>query len=596
MTNQLTSAIPEAGDDSSQPPFNPALIEGVLRALDKALRAHQLYEGNTNNPSYARAIDGARAAFGPVWAEGAGEFALAVENTRLTWHGAVVHAADEQAGDSLPWTLYKDGVRELTIRAGFEHGELDRFLDLLQRARRAQALDDDLLTMLWEAEFDYLSYRNVELAFDGTTIDPSAEPGRWPVSPGAPVDSLGNAIAEARAGREDDGGATGGGDSAAEAVAPPSGVVRMEDFDSSLYFLEEEEVRYLKEELDREYKADLRRVVLDALLDIFEVQADPLVRGQVVDHIEALILHLLAGRQFANVAYLLRETKAVAQRVRDVQPATLQRVAGLSDRLSEPAALGQLLQAMDESQSLPPRDEIEGLFLEFKPSALGVVFAWLGQAKKADLRALLEGAAGRLAASNTGELVRLLASHDPAIAVEAARRAGALRTPAAVGALGKLLAEADREVRIVAVTALADIGTPGAMQVLERAVEDHDRDVRVAVLRALAARAHRPALPRITAAVKSGAIRDADRTERVALFELFGLLCGDGGVPYLDELLTAKGGLFSRKEDPELRACAAVALGKVRTPRAREALQKAVGEKDVIVRNAVARALREAGD
>ncbi len=595
MTNQLASAIQEAGDHRSQPPFNPALIEGLLRALDKALRAHQLYEGNTNNPSYARAIDGARAAFGPVWAEGTGEFALAVENTRLIWHGAVVHAAEEQAGDSLPWTLYKDGVRELTVRAGFEQRELDRFLDLLQRARRAQALDDDLLTMLWEEEFEYLSYRNVELAFDGATIDPSAEPGRWPVAPGAPVGSLGEAIAEARAGGEDDGGATGG-DAAAEAVAPPGGVVRMEDFDSSLYFLEEEEVRYLKEELDREYKADLRRVVLDALLDIFEVQADPLVREQVVDHIEALILHLLAGRQFANVAYLLRETKAVAQRVRDVQPTTLQRVAGLSDRLSEPAALGQFLHAMDESQSLPPRDEIEGLFLELRPSALGVVFAWLGQAKKADLRALLEGAAGRLAASNTGELVRLLASADPTIVVEAARRAGALRTPAAVGALGKLLAEADRDVRIVAVTALVGIGTPGAMQVLERAVEDHDRDVRIAVLRALAARAHRPALPRITAAVKSSAIRDADRTERVALFELFGLLCGDGGVPYLDELLTAKGGLFSRKEDPELRACAAVALGKVRTPRAREALQKAVGEKDVVVRNAVARALREAGE
>ncbi len=93
--------------------------------------------------------------------------------------------------------------------------------------------------------------------------------------------------------------------------------------------------------------------------------------------------------------------------------------------------------------------------------------------------------------------------------------------------------------------------------------------------------------------MKSKDVRDADRTERLALFELYGLLCGDGGVPFLDELLNGKGGIFSRKEDPELRACAAVALGKVGTARARESLQKSANERDAVVRSAVARALRE---
>jgi HEAT repeat protein len=87
-------------------------------------------------------------------------------------------------------------------------------------------------------------------------------------------------------------------------------------------------------------------------------------------------------------------------------------------------------------------------------------------------------------------------------------------------------------------------------------------------------------------------LREADRTERLAFFELYGALCGDAGVPFLDGLLNAKGGLFARKEDPELRACVAVALGRVGTAAARESLQRADGDKEAIVRNAVNRALR----
>ena len=53
--------------------------------------------------------------------------------------------------------------------------------------------------------------------------------------------------------------------------------------------------------------------------------------------------------------------------------------------------------------------------------------------------------------------------------------------------------------------------------------------------------------------------------------------------------------MLGRKEDPETRACAAMALGKIRTPAAREVLQKMTQDKEPLVRNAVSRALREVG-
>jgi HEAT repeat protein len=79
----------------------------------------------------------------------------------------------------------------------------------------------------------------------------------------------------------------------------------------------------------------------------------------------------------------------------------------------------------------------------------------------------------------------------------------------------------------------------------------------------------------------------------MSFFEAYGALCGDSGLEYLDALLNGKG-FLGRREDAEVRACAAFALGRIGSIRATEALRKAAGEKDVVVRNAVNRALRGA--
>ena len=70
-------------------------------------------------------------------------------------------------------------------------------------------------------------------------------------------------------------------------------------------------------------------------------------------------------------------------------------------------------------------------------------------------------------------------------------------------------------------------------------------------------------------------------------------LCGDAGIALLDGMLNGKS-MFGRREDAELRACAAVALGRIGSAEARASLQRAATEKDVVVRNAVGRALRGA--
>jgi hypothetical protein len=552
--------------DRPGPPFPPAPVEELTRLFVRAIRAHQLYL--PNNPIYKGAIDGLRAGFAPIWAN-TEELSLTISETDFRWFGHVVLQESAKSGDSLPWLFYKDGIRELQFLRGFEADELTTLLDILQRIRKASPEEEDLLTLLWEGDFTLLKYRYVDLGLEAAA--PLADGSE--LTPQEKVDPQ-QLRQEAEASKT-------------------SGVIDIADFDATLYFLDETEIEYLRAEVKREDDADLRHNVLAVLFDIFEQQSAPATRNEICDILENLILHLLSAGRFRNVAYLLREANQAASRMADLAPETKTRLTSLPQRLSAPDALSQLLQALDDAAELPPQQELAELFEQLQPAALTPALSWLNRLQNQRLKAMLEQAIGRLAASNTTELVRLIGSSDRAVASEAMRRSGALKTPAAVSPLGKILIDAGADLRQIAVHALSEIGSPGALQALERAVEDQARDVRVAAARALAARGYRAALPRVEGVIKGRSVREADLTEKMAFFELYGSLCGDAGVEYLDNLLNGKG-FLGRREDPELRACAAMALGRIGTPKSVGALRKAADEKDVVVRNAVTKALRGA--
>ena len=565
----MTSTAPIQTQDQErpEPPFSPVLVEELLKLLVKAMRAHQLYL--QNNPMYHRAIELLRASFAPIWAK-VDELSLVVTETELRWCGRPVLVEPTKSSDSLPWICYKDGVRELKLKPGFESEELPRLLEIVQRVRKASPEEDDLLTLLWAADFGNLRYRYVDIGSEqAAAVDVTAETER-PTQVEVP---------------------TAEPEEEEETRESRPGVVNLDDFDSTLYFLDERELDYLKSEIAKEYAGDLRRNVLSMVLDIFEVQSAKEVRDEIIGILHNLMLHLLSGGQYTAVAFLLRESADAAKRARDITPEQRTQLASLPERLSNAEALGQLLQSLDESPELPEQRDLDELFAQLRAEALETVFARLATITKPQLRKLVENAAARLASSNTGELVRLITSVNPVIALEAIRRAAALKTAAAVAPLGKVLSDRPPETRLAAVQALAEIGSAGALQALERGIADSDRDVRIATARALTSRAYRPALARLTAVVNGKTIREADLTEKMALFEAYGAVCGDVGIPYLDGILNGKG-FLGRREDPELRACAAMALGRIGSAAAINALRQAQGEKDVVVRNSVNRALK----
>jgi len=558
------TSAPNAGA-TEEAPFPPAPVEELLRLVVKAGRAHQLYL--PNNPIYKGALDALRSGFAAIWTH-VDELTLALTESEIMWYDHVVLSEPSKSSDSLSWLFFKDGVRELKFLKGFEDKEVVALLGILQRARKASPDEDDLLTMLWEADFAYARYRYQDLGMDPAA--PVADPSETRKVDAQQIEQATHS-----------------------ATADASAIVNMSDFDATLYFLDENEIEYLHSEISREYSDDLRSRVTSTLLDIFEQQSKGEVRVEILEILDATLVNLLATGHFRGVAHLLREVQTTMQRSPELSADHKRALIELPVRLSAPESLGQLLQSLDDAAELPPQAELMELFDQLRPIALGTVLSWLRRMHNPKVRPLLEAAAERLASLNTSELVRLILVQEREVALEAIRRAGALKTPAAVQSLSKVMSGPDVELRQVAVHALTEIGSPSALQALERGVEDTDREVRISTVRAFTARTYRLVLPRIDAVVKGKAIREADLTEKMAFFEAFGTLSGEGGVEYLDSVLNGKG-FLGRREDSELRACAAIALGRVAGPKATDVLRKASSEKDVVVRNAVNRALRGA--
>ncbi len=543
-------------------------VAELIQAMAKALRAFQMYL--PNNPIYQRAIQNVRAGLKPVWAA-TDELVLKVAETELIWEEQVVYRQINK-NESIAWTLYKDGMRELTIYRGAEDQELPRFLESVNKARfMATDAGDDLLTLLWALEFENIKYHFVDFFAEGG--------GELP-GPSGPAGGTGSAEDRKSLAAE-------------EAAAKAKSVIDLEEIDSTLYFLDEQEISYLAGELEEEYKRDVRGSALNVLFDLMETQPEGGVRDEVLGVLEQLFPNLLTSRDFQSAAGILRETKLLKDKATNLRMEQVHRLDGFVVRLSEGAVLGQLLQSLDEASGLGLESHAADVLTALRATALEPLVSWLPNLSSEPLRKMIEQVVDKLASGNTAEVQRLLRSPDSQALPGIVAICGRLQLHQAVPAFTEVIGHPDAAVRLAAVQTLGVLGTPGAMTLLERALDDADRQVRVAAVRAVGTRGYKGALKRIEGVVLGKSAKAMDLTEKMAFFEAFGAIAGANGLKALSGILLQRG-LLKMKEPPETRACAAMALGRIKTPEARELLQKAAEDKDLVVRNAATRALRGA--
>ena len=574
MTERVDPAgAPEPGLDWDESALPVEEVRSLFVTLGKAFRAYQLYD--ENNPVRQRFVDTLRGEFAKLWEE-LDRLVVTMDEDHIYLEGAQVYAS-ESRNDSLAFLFFKDGVREISFLPGVEGEELDRFLGVLQKARKLVPEGDDLLTVLWEEELQYFQYKYVDLLAEGVSL-PEAGPGNSGPELQAALEAEDEEIA-----KQEEGGA----------AADTPQTVTQDDFNPTLYVLDPREMETLRAELQKELKRDTRADVLKALFDRLEEPDDRERQSEILGILETLLPSFLARGGLVAATNVLAELRRLeGAGVFDEERLALSRA--ILDRISAPEAIEELIQALYNGTIRASAQQL-GTFLQFlRGGALAPLLRESETVEHKELQAVLRKSVQGIANQHRGAVVRLLEESDALIAAAAARLAGEMQITDAGPKLAGLLRHDSPSVRLAAVEAAITLKASVVAEALQSALLDDEREVRIAAARALGELRYTPAATHLAELIRGRHLRAADVTEKVAVFEAYGTAAQDAGVPLLDELLNKKG-LLGKREASDIRAAAALGLGRIDSADARAALERAARDEDPVVRSSVNRALRQEG-
>lgn len=548
-------------------------VRALFVTLGKAFRAYQLYDDN--NPVRQRFVATLKGEFEALWTD-LDKLVVTMDEDHIYLDGEEVYSS-ESRNDSLAFLFFKDGVREVTFLPGIETHELEKFLGVLQKARKLVPEGDDLLTVLWEEELNYFQYKSVDLLAEGVSL-PEAGPGNS-------GEELQAALAaedeEIEAQQQSDGGA---------ADAPQT--VSQDDFNPTLYVLDPREMETLRAELQKELKRDMRADVLKALFDRLEESGDRERQAEILGILETLLPNFLSRGGLVAATNVLRELRRLEQTPGVFDEERMAQSTGILDAVSAPGAIEELISALYDGTIRASSAQLGGFLQFLRGAALAPLLRESEVVEHKELQSVLRKSVQGIAAQNRAALVALLDEEDGLIASAAARLSGEMQIAEAGPALAGLLVHPDAAVRLAAIESAISLKASVLAGGLEAALQDTEREVRIAAARALGELRYSPGAKTLGALIRSKQLRAADITEKVAVFEAFGMAAQEDGIALLDELLNKKG-LLGKRESTEMRAAAGLGLGRIGTPAARAALERATQDDDPVVRSAVNRALRQ---
>ena len=527
--------------------------------------------------------------------EAEGELSLSIREDRILHAGEPVLVSEDRR-EGLPFLLYRNAFRRLTLASGMSRDELFAFLRALAHEGMARG-EDDLVSVLWRLELPHLRYVTIDTltAAAGTapTRDEKADIERLQ----SEVESIVAAVYRSN---------TSGDDIVAGVSITKEDLEALkeireepEDLDSldtiterAIFDVPAEDLERFTQALERESKDALIRRTMRVLLQIlFQEQSGQDAFGA-IDLLQQLMDSLLLDQRFVHATELVRLLNLHAQDTSDMQRMHVSRqllvlfssksrivplLAALNDRalarsVSElvgflralgPGTVPAMLQALPNVESPVHRRVVRDLIIDLGVPSVHTLHAQLEGAEWFVVRDLL-----------------YMAEHHP---------------PGEVGALvDHGLRHAHPRVREGGVKMLRAYGYGLADDRLARMLDDPDPDVRKAARRVAMRRSSPNAAKRIAQMIGAEQLSRLDAREQKELCRVYAHIKGREAVRPLAQLL--RPGLLSSFKNTDLPVAAAHALSTLEEPEAKAELQRGARSLVPKIREVCKRALERADE
>jgi hypothetical protein len=504
------------------------------------------------------------------------ELRLEVKSSQLLYQGKMVHE-DKDREEGIAYALHKDGVRELTFVQGLEQEELVHFLEVMELYLKSTDLEEDLVTLLWEKDFNHIKYLVVDDLLD---VDiPKAEdiPDDWDFSrlldSETPLSGEEKLLLEQKE----------------EQRREP--LEKLGEFSSK----EIEEIQKLLESDDHYHSWDDFFTILGEILTTENNFSE---YDELMKNIEKILDALINVSDFDSASKIMGRLRGFEQATRNSSSQTnlgnqrkVERIKKTIDQAGEEKKVRNLCRVLNEKEMVD-LSKVKKYLLSLNSNSIPPILHMLRELKNFSSRKMVCEVLEKVGKDHIGMVGQGVYDSLWYVVRNVAVVLGKIGKEEGVKFLRKIMNHSDMRVKKEVITSLIKISGREAQGFLVSALEDKDNEIRLLACRGLAQRKEKGALPVLMKIIQSDQFIDLPGEEKRCVLESLAMIGEDEVVPFLKKLVDKRRWLRRDKHN-ETRIFAIRALGFIKTQLAYQTLQELSKKRNKVIRQACQSALRK---
>jgi HEAT repeat protein len=523
----------------------------VVQAILKSKKIIRMYPAN--NPIYVKTIEDCYARFHDYF-DYREDLVLKIRQNEITWETEQVYANTEKE-ENLALFFFKDGLREITFKRGLSSEEMEEFLKIIAMDFEREVVDDDIVTLLWERDFQSIHY----IADDALLAD---------------EDNYQDRTLEEIEQRSND------PDNILKAYQDAFSEQDVSG-DSSIAPLSDTDLKQLMQMLDEEGLGKTEKLV-DCLFELpylSETKAE----------FEELTAFFMNAAEFVMQSGDLMIMNSMLSRLNGLinEPHIDEEIKKYFRRVISYAGSNTIIKLLGEilDRGQEVEDKIVDEYVKYlDKSAIPPLMNILGELENIHSRKIVIDALIFLGPKDIMSLAKGLNDSRWFVVRNIIYIFRKIADKRAVEFLLKTVRHTDIRVRKEVIRALGELGGGGVFQSLRECLEDQETQIRSAALRALGTVASEAAKRIILDKIADKTFKDIDFEEKKEYFEVLSKWKDREVFAFLVDMLKKKPFLFGSSKMDEIRACSAYSLGLLGNKEAILILTKCKGDSSKLVR------------
>ena len=552
-----------------------------INLLSRTLKTCRLYDGA--NPTVARFRDELYASLDHLTDEH-GALIFKITSDDVLFDETSMYPAKSR-DDNLALPFYRDGIHAIAFHPGVERRETDAIVDALLKVTGQNVGDDDLVTLLWEAQLTHIEMEYVPAEGDlGVSVGAEVtSPVPWPQQGSTDTNASDETTSSGAAITATDGGQT----SRSDDWSTGDLTIEVEAAFAELETLMGGETKRFCDTYDAEHAQSLVEIALDIANACLAAKPQPSDRDELARFLPRALRQSVgdgAWRQAGATIALLKRCES-----KEWSAETF------AQEIMQPISITAAVERLDQQDSAGVKEFIV-FARELGEPSVDLLNLVLGESKLRRTRRLLAEAVTDLCRSNPERLAPWLSDPRWYVVRNIIHILGWIGGPQIVGLLQTAARHPEPKVRHEVVSALGQLDLKLSRPLLIKMLDGAATRLFSLILHQLSSRRDSATSRLLIGFLQDPKFDQRPIEEKRAIYSALSATGGDDILPELEAELV-KGNWFTRTQETHRHAIARC-IARLGTPAAKELLERGAQSKRGAVRKACEEALAgvHAGD